>query len=85
MSEFFAMGGYAAYVWPAFGFAGAALLGLWWQSWRAARRREAELAQLRRLVRPGAPSRPRLHPVARDGARRTSEIDPTAVGRDASA
>jgi heme exporter protein D len=85
VSEFFAMGGYAAYVWPAFGFAGAALLGLWCQSWRAARRREAELAQLRRLVRPGAPSRPRLHPVARDGARRTSEIDPTAVGRDASA
>jgi heme exporter protein D len=85
VGEFFAMGGYAAYVWPAFGFAGAALLGLWWQSWRAARRRETELEHLRRLVRPGAPSRPRLHPAARAGARRTTEIDPTAVGRDASA
>jgi heme exporter protein D len=85
VGEFFAMGGYAAYVWPAFGFAGAALLGLWWQSWRSARRREAELEELRRLVRPRAPSRPRLHPVARDGASRMPEIDPTAIGRDASA
>jgi heme exporter protein D len=85
VGEFFAMGGYAAYVWPAFGFAGAALLGLGWQSWRAARRREAELAQLRRLVRPGAPSRPRLHPVARAGTRRTPEADPPAVSGDASA
>jgi heme exporter protein D len=53
LSEFFAMGGYAAYVWSAFGFALVVLLGLLGQSWRAAHQREAELAQLRDLVRAG--------------------------------
>lgn len=53
MSEFLAMGGYAAYVWSAFGFALVVLLGLLGQSWRAAHQREAELAQLRELVRAG--------------------------------
>ena len=52
MSDFFAMGGYAAFVWPAFGFAALVLLGLLAQSWWAARRRAAELEQLRRIVRP---------------------------------
>jgi heme exporter protein D len=85
LSDFFAMGGYGAYVWPAFGFAGAALLGLWWQSWRMARRREAELDHLRRVVRPGAASRPRLRPAAPEAARRTPETHPPAVSGDASA
>src|SRR5918996_5536364 len=53
LSEFLAMGGYAAYVWSAFGFALLVLLGLLGQSWRAAHQREAELAQLRELVRDG--------------------------------
>ena len=53
LSEFLAMGGYAAYVWSAFGFALVVLLGLLGQSWRAAHQREAELAQLRQLVRAG--------------------------------
>jgi heme exporter protein D len=53
LSEFLAMGGYAAYVWSAFGFALLVLLGLLGQSWRAAHQREAELAQLRDLVRAG--------------------------------
>lgn len=53
MSEFLAMGGYAAYVWSAFGFALVVLLGLLGQSWRAAHQREAELDQLRQLVRAG--------------------------------
>ena len=53
LSEFFAMGGYAAYVWSAFGFALVVLLGLLGQSWRAAHQREAELAELRELVRAG--------------------------------
>jgi heme exporter protein D len=53
LSEFLAMGGYAAYVWSAFGFALVVLLGLLGQSWRAAHQREAELAQLRELVRAG--------------------------------
>jgi heme exporter protein CcmD len=47
------MGGYAAYVWSAFGFALVALLALLAQSWYAAGRREAELAQLRAVVRSG--------------------------------
>jgi len=55
------MGGYAAYVWPAFGFALVVLLGLLGHSWRAARRREQELAQLRELVRPAAGARPVVH------------------------
>ena len=41
MTEFFAMGGYAAYVWPAYGFAALVLIALLVQSWRgrgAARR-----------------------------------------------
>ncbi len=46
------MGGYAAYVWPAFGFAAIVLLAVLAQSWHAAGRREAELEQLRGLVRP---------------------------------
>jgi heme exporter protein D len=52
VSEFFAMGGYAGYVWPAFGFAALVLIGLLAQSWVAARRREAEFEQLRRLSGP---------------------------------
>ena len=65
MSDFFAMGGYAAYVWPAFGFAALVLVGLVAQSWWAARRREAELEQLRRVVQPRPASRPRLRPAVR--------------------
>ena len=44
------MGGYAAYVWSAFGFAVVVLLGLLGQSWRAAHQREAELAQVREEI-----------------------------------
>jgi heme exporter protein D len=46
------MGGYAAYVWPAYGFAALVLIVLLVQSWRSARRRSAELEQLRHLTRP---------------------------------
>ena len=35
MSGFFAMGGYGAYVWPAYAIAAAVLGGLALQSWRA--------------------------------------------------
>jgi heme exporter protein D len=65
LTDFFAMGGYAAYVWPAYGFAALVLIALLVQSWRSARRREAELEQVRRLARPARPSRPRLQPAAR--------------------
>jgi heme exporter protein D len=81
LSDFFAMGGYGAYVWPAFGFAALVLLGLLLQSWWAARRREAELEQLRRQLRPGRPPRPQLRPVAQKEAGRA----PVEVSRDASA
>ncbi len=43
MSEFFAMGGYAAYVWPAYGVAAAVLIGLWLASVRALKVREADV------------------------------------------
>src|ERR671919_934894 len=62
LSEFLAMGGYAAYVWSAFGFALVVLLGLLGQSWRAAHQREAELAQLRELVRAGRARPARAQP-----------------------
>jgi heme exporter protein CcmD len=42
MSEFWSMGGYARYVWPCFGFAGAVLL---WNLWAA--RRSLAAARLR--------------------------------------
>ncbi len=45
-SSFFTMGGYGAYVWPAFGLTAAILLGLWLDSLRrlrAGRRRLADL------------------------------------------
>lgn len=60
LSEFFAMGGYGAYVWPAFGFAALVLGALLAQSWRASRRREAEFEQLKQLVRPAG-----VRPAAR--------------------
>lgn len=41
--SFFAMGGYAAYVWPAYAAAVAVLGGLLIVSWRGLRAREAEL------------------------------------------
>jgi len=69
VSEFLAMGGYAAYVWPAFGFAAVVLLALALQSWRAARRRADELEELRRLVRPGSAERLRpTRPAAPTGS-----------------
>jgi heme exporter protein D len=57
------MGGYAAYVWPAYGFALLVLVALVVQSWRSARRRDTELEQLRHLARPGRASRPVARPA----------------------
>ena len=42
MSGFFAMGGYAAFIWPAYAISALALVAMVWQSlaaWRAARKR----------------------------------------------
>ena len=46
MTDFFAMGGYAAYVWPAYGLAAIILLGLLAVNLRRLRRAEADLAAL---------------------------------------
>ncbi len=43
MNSFFAMGGYAAYVWPAYGLAAVVLIGLWVASVRSLRAREREI------------------------------------------
>ena len=64
MIEYLEMGGYAAYVWSAFGIAAALMVGLFVQSRHAARQREVELAEIRMRVRPRpsrqpAPLRPR--------------------------
>jgi heme exporter protein D len=63
LTDFFVMGGYAAYVWTAYGFAALVLMVLFVHSWRSARRRDAELEQVRRLARPARASRPKLHPA----------------------
>ena len=48
IEQFLAMGGYAAFVWPAFAVAAAVLAGLLVVSLRTLRRREAALALLLR-------------------------------------
>jgi heme exporter protein D len=48
VSAFLAMGGYAHFVWPAYGLAVAVLLGLLVWSLGSYRRRHNELAQLQR-------------------------------------
>jgi len=55
IGHFFAMGGHAAYVWPALGFAAAVLVGLAVASLRRLRAAEAALAALERARREGAP------------------------------
>jgi heme exporter protein D len=62
LTEFLAMGGYAAYVWPAYGFAALVLIALLVQSWRRARRRSAELEQLHHLTRPARARTAKLRP-----------------------
>jgi heme exporter protein D len=68
LTDFLAMGGYAAYVWPAYGFAAVVLIALLVQSWRSARRRDAELEQVRRFARPARVSRARLRSTPGSGA-----------------
>jgi heme exporter protein D len=48
VSRFFAMGGYAQYVWPAYGVAFAVLLWMLVDSLGAYRRRRRELDQIER-------------------------------------
>ena len=52
------MGGYAAFVWPAYAVAGAVLGGFAWYSWRAHRTSERSLDRLqRRADQAGGPGR----------------------------
>ncbi|MBP2306217.1 heme exporter protein CcmD [Azospirillum melinis] len=46
MTEFLHMGGYAAYVWPAYGIATIVLLGLLVATWKGLRNAEATLKAL---------------------------------------
>ena len=48
MAEFLAMGGYAAYVWPALGLTAAVMIGLAWHAWRRLRQEERAAAELER-------------------------------------
>ncbi len=48
MSAFFAMGGYAAFIWPAYGISAVALLATVWQSWTAWRAAKKKLEALER-------------------------------------
>lgn len=60
MSDFFAMGGYAAYVWPAYGLAALVMVGLLVATLKALRSAETTLKALegtrpaRRRPRPGS-------------------------------
>ncbi len=46
MSEFFAMGGYAGYIWPAYGISALVLIGLTLESIAAYRRASRDVASL---------------------------------------
>jgi len=48
MNDFFMMGGYAAFVWPAVGLSALVMAALYIQSYRRLRAREAELESLQR-------------------------------------
>ena len=72
MQAFLAMGGYAGYVWSAFGLTLIVLLGLLWQSLRLSRRRDAELDSLRERLRGG-----RARPAQRLTPRRESGVGET--------
>jgi heme exporter protein D len=50
MAEFLAMGGYAAYVWPAFAVTVLVLGGLAWHAWATRRRLRRALDALEQTV-----------------------------------
>ena len=52
VGRYLAMGGYAGFVWPAYGVALAVLGGLAWQSWRRYRASNNMLERLQRELRP---------------------------------
>ena len=66
MAEFFSMGGYAAYVWPAYGIAAVILVAMLIVSLRGLRRHEALLKTLE-TSRPRRRERSRRAPVSASG------------------
>lgn len=58
LSSYFAMGGYAGYVWPAYALAALVIAGLLLASWRGLKARERELRLLQELS-PGRRGRSR--------------------------
>lgn len=50
MNDYFAMGGYAVFVWPAYGLSAVVMLGLVVGAWRTLKARERALAKLRDLL-----------------------------------
>jgi heme exporter protein D len=50
LGRYLAMGGYAPFVWPAYGLAFAVLGGLAWYSWRCYRASAAVLDRLQREI-----------------------------------
>jgi heme exporter protein D len=46
LTDFLAMGGYAAFVWPAYAAAAAVMTALWWTSLSSYRRNRRALAAL---------------------------------------
>lgn len=53
MDDFFAMGGYGAFIWPAYGVGALLMAGLLVLSWRELRQREALVRSLRANRRAG--------------------------------
>lgn len=51
-TDFWQMGGYAAYVWPSYGFAVLVLLWLLWYAFGELRQAEKRLKQLQSVVSP---------------------------------
>ena len=51
VAGFFAMGGYAIYVWPAYALAATVLGGLAWHTWRRYRQSVRDLDRLQQQVR----------------------------------
>jgi heme exporter protein D len=47
MSDYWAMGGYAVFVWPAYGLSALVMVGLAVSAWRTLKARERALAKLR--------------------------------------
>jgi heme exporter protein D len=81
MAEFFSMGGYAAYVWPAYGVAAVFLVGMLIVSLRGLRRHESLLKTLE-ATRPRRRERARRDAAPPSGAPAPGAALPAAEGND---